>query len=124
MNLRQRIAKKRLSEIQGELVPVSLNGAPAWMTRVYANNHYVVMINDNAQSDKGKCIQCLIQRCDDKPIPNHWVVIQKIKNDVFGEEVTAVEYYPSQSSLVDHHNIYWIWIFPEGVLPIPKAPLK
>jgi len=35
-------------------------------------------------------------------------------------ETTAVEYYPAKSELVDEANIYWLWIFPEGVLPIPK----
>ena len=33
------------------------------------------------------------------------------------EETTAVEYYPAQSELIDDHNIYWLWIFPNDVLP-------
>jgi hypothetical protein len=45
--------------------------------------------------------------------------MQRIKNEIFGPETWAVEYYPSQSKLQDIHNIYWLWIYPGEVLPIP-----
>lgn len=61
----------------------------------------------------------MIQKHDDTPIQQHWATIQKIKNEIFGEETTAVEYYPAKSNLIDDHNIYWLWIFPDGALPIP-----
>jgi hypothetical protein len=64
-------------------------------------------------------VQVLIQKIDNTPSLNHWSEIQKIKNELFGEETTAVEYYPAQSELIDNHNIYWIWIYPAGILPIP-----
>jgi hypothetical protein len=92
---------------------------PMGMTRSFKNNRYVVMIFDLSRVTTGFAIQVLIQKIDNTPIINHWAEIQKIKNEIFGEEVTAVEYYPPQSQLVDKHNIYWIWIFPAGVLPMP-----
>jgi hypothetical protein len=89
------------------------------MTRAFSNNHYVVMVNDNAQTTSGPAIRAMIQRHDDRPLPNHWADVQAIKNELFGDEATAVEYYPAESELIDDHNIYWIWVFPAGVLPFP-----
>jgi predicted SnoaL-like aldol condensation-catalyzing enzyme len=92
---------------------------PKGMTKAYSNNRYVVMIYENSLTTSGSATRCMIQKIDNTPILNHWSEIQKIKNEIFGEEVTAVEYYPAQSKLVDDYNIYWIWIFDSGVLPIP-----
>lgn len=89
----------------------------SWMTRVYANNRYVVMINDHMKTTHGEAICAMIQAVDDKPIPNHWYELQRIKNTIFGKEAMGIEYYPAQSKLTDDHNIYWLWIFPEGVIP-------
>jgi len=112
-------ANKLLKLPPGKLMPVDLviNPHPSWMTRVYRNNRYVVMIDDNAKTSKGPAIKAMVQRHDDTPIPNHWRELQNIKNEIFGPETTAIEYYPAESELVDEHNIYWLWIFPDGVLP-------
>lgn len=77
------------------------------------------MVYENHPVSSGLATCALIQKHDDTPIVRHWSEIQKIKNEIFGEATTAVEYYPAQSELIDDHNIYWIWIFPEGALPIP-----
>jgi hypothetical protein len=92
---------------------------PRGMTRAFRNTRYTVMIYDNQSVSTGKAIRVMIQKHDDRPILNHWSEIQKIKNEIFGEEVTAIEYYPAEKDLIDDYNIYWIWIFPEGVLPMP-----
>ena len=92
---------------------------PDWMTRAYTNNRYLVMIDDNAKTTKGTAIRAMIQRHDEMPIQNHWAELQNIKNSIFGLEAVAVEYFPRQTDLVDMHNIYWMYIFPEDVLPIP-----
>lgn len=115
-------ANKRFKLPPGGFKPIdlTLNPHPHWMTRAFVNNRYMVMINDLAETDKGQAIRAMIQRHDDSPIPNHWSELQKIKNELFGEQTVAVEYYPRMSELIDDHNIYWLWIYPEGVLPIPK----
>ena len=112
-------ANKLLKLPPGKLMPVDLviNPHPSWMTRVYRNNRYVVMIDDNAKTSKGPAIKAMVQRHDDTPIPNHWRELQNIKNEIFGPETTAIEYFPAESELVDEHNIYWFWIFPDGDLP-------
>lgn len=92
---------------------------PKGMTRAFRNTRYTVMIYDNSPTNKGNAIRVMIQKHNDTPILNHWSEIQKIKNEIFGEEVTAIEYYPAKSQLIDDFNIYWIWIFPQDILPIP-----
>lgn len=96
----------------------SVLSIPPGMTRAYRNTRYTVMVYDYVITTKGKAIQALVQKHDDTPIMNHWSEMQKIKNEIFGEEVTAIEYYPAESKLINHHNIYWMWIFPEDVLPL------
>ena len=92
---------------------------PKGMTRAYKNTRYIVMVYDNSIVSTGTAIRIMVQKHDDTPILNHWSEMQKIKNEIFGKETTAIEYYPAESLLVNDHNIYWMWIFPEGVLPIP-----
>ena len=102
-------------------MPVELSQCeyvPEWMTRAYKNNRFVVMINDRALTTAhGHAIRAMIQRHDDTPIS--WQSKREIKNELFGTETTAIEYYPAESDLIDDHNIYWLWIFPEGILPKP-----
>lgn len=119
----RRLAAKQERRISSPtFFPVDLSVAtkvPPGMTRAFRNNLFMVMIWDDRQTTKGPAIQALIQQHDDRPIEKHWATIQKIKNELFGSETTAIEFYPAESELVNHHNIYWIWIFPEGVLPKP-----
>ena|SRR5579863_6522738 len=92
---------------------------PTGMTRAYRNNRFTVMVYDNEKTTHGHAINVLIERHDALPIPGHWKEIQTIKNEIFGPETWAVEYYPPESELIDTKNIYWIWIYPPGVLPEP-----
>lgn len=75
------------------------------------------MVWDNCRTTQGAATRAMVQNLSNTRIINHWSEMQKIKNEIFGEETVAVEYYPAQSKLVDNANIYWLWIFPEGVLP-------
>lgn len=122
----QRAAAKRiLRQPAGELKLVDFSKCqhPAWMTRAYRNNRYVVMINDNAQMTGGiTAIKAMVQTHDDKPIKNHWREMQAIKNEVFGREATAIEYYPPESELIDQANIYWLWVLPGHALPKASTP--
>lgn len=79
---------------------------PSWMTRAYQNNRYTVMVQDDCKTTSGPAIRAMIQAHDDRPITYHWSEIQKIKNQIFGEETWAVEYYPAESELRDDYNIY------------------
>ncbi len=94
---------------------------PKGMTRAYRNTRFIVMVYDNSPVSTGTAIRVMVQKHNDTPIVNHWSEMQKIKNEIFGEETTAIEYYPANSQLIDDYNIYWFWIFPEGALPIPNV---
>lgn len=116
----QRKEAKRLIKMppgKFNAVDLSTRPHPDWMTRAFTNNRYCVMIMDNCPTTKGNCIRAMIQRHDDIPIPNHWAELQKIKNELFGHEATGIEYYPRHSELVNFHNIYWMFIFPDDILP-------
>lgn len=91
---------------------------PPGMTRAYRNNRYTVMVFDNKMTTHGPAICALIERIDCEPIPGHWRQMQNIKNEIFGRETVGIEYYPAESQLLDAHNIYWLWIFPKGVIPL------
>jgi len=113
-------ARKLLKKPKGKLLPLDLTDCskPHWMTRAYGNNRYVVMIDDAAKMTQDvTAIKAMVQRHDDKPIPNHWREMQSIKNEIFGENTVGIEYYPATSELLDDHNIYWLWILPDGILP-------
>ena len=115
-------AKKQLKQPVTNFQQIDLGLAtfiPKGMTRAFKNTRYVVMVYDNSPVTTGTAIRVMVQKHNDTPILNHWSEMQKIKNEIFGEETIAVEYYPAKSQLIDDHNIYWFWIFPENVLPIP-----
>lgn len=121
---RRKKAKRMLKKGIGpwNKVDLATRPHPEWMSRCFMNNKYIVMIDDSAKTTHGTAIMAMIQMHTDRPLQMHWREIQKIKNELFGEDTTAVEYFPAVSDLVDLHNIYWIWIFPAGVLPIPIIP--
>jgi hypothetical protein len=49
-------------------------------------------------------------RRNDQSTNISWEAKQRIKNEVIGEEVSAIEVYPKCSQLVDQANMYWLWI--------------
>ena len=120
--LRKKEAKKLFKKPAGKLERIDLSSksnVPQWMTRAYSNNRYVVMIDDAAKMTRGvTATKAMIQRHDNKPIPNHWKEIQAIKNEIFGVDATGAEFYPAVSELVDDFNIYWLWILPAYSLPL------
>ena len=121
---RQRLlaARKEFKKPVTKFEQIDLSKAPfilKGMTRAFRNTRYTVMVYDNSPTTKGSATKVMVQKHDDTPILRHWSEMQKIKNEIFGEETTAVEYYPAQSKLIDVHIIYWFWIFPNDQLPIP-----
>lgn len=113
-------AQELFKKPAGKLEPCDFSVArliPTGMTRAFKNNRFVVMVYDNTLTSNGFATKCLIQRHDNQPIPNHWKEMQSIKNELFGDDVTGIEYYPKTEKLMDSHNIYWLWIFPDGIIP-------
>jgi len=118
---RRKAASELFRLSPGKLEPIDLRTVskiPTGMTRAFKNNRYIVMVFDNTKTTQGLATRALIQRADDEPISNHWREIQSIKNEIFGSETVGIEYYPAESKLQDSHNIYWLWIFPPGIIPL------
>jgi hypothetical protein len=116
-------AKQQETAVSAKFIQIDLLKAsfvPRGMTRAFRNNKFTVMVYDDSPTTHGPAIRVMIQNHYDKPIEGHWATIQKIKNEIFGPETTAVEYYPAESDLINDHNIYWIWIFPKDILPLIK----
>ena len=105
-------AKRLLNKPAGkfEVIDLGMTNHPDWMTRAYKNNRYIVMIDDYAKTKGFDAIKMMVQTHDNTPIQNHWRELQNIKNEIFGEEETAVEFYPPESELVDEANVYWLWV--------------
>lgn len=76
------------------------------------NNQFVVMIRE-VETDWGVMAHAVIKSASDDDIP--WRDKQRIKNEIFGDECIAVEVFPKKSELVDHANLYHIWILPDGM---------
>lgn len=93
---------------------------PRGATEAFANNHYVAFIYPSMRAYINgslktmiKVKRLMVQRHDNKPIPNHWRELQNIKNDILGSNVQAIEFYPPEDDVIDHANIYWLWILPD-----------
>ena len=69
--------------------------------------------------EAGKMAWISIKRRDKCPI-HDWRDMQRIKNDVVGEECEAMEIYPAESRLMDTANQYHLFAFtnPENTIPI------
>lgn len=120
--IRKSVAKKSLAKPKGKFEELERTASqPDWMTRVFRNNHYTVMIDDNAILSNGqRAIKAMIQRHDDRPFTRHWREMQSIKNEIFGADKVGIEFYPPESELIDDYNIYWLWIIDEQPRYIPK----
>lgn len=77
--------------------------------RVYQNNKYIVQIFDNVER-KGKVYTKVMLRKSDSTPMIGWNDLYRIKCEIFGDEVEAVQFLPPKSELVDVANLYWFWI--------------
>lgn len=58
-----------------------------------------------------------VRRHDESTVVT-WSDLQRIKNELFGADVLAVQVLPPESKLVDAANIYWFYVYPDDeILP-------
>lgn len=82
---------------------------------VYKNSFYQVDVTRYPQEDEpGKELVHLSIKTLDKSARHDWREFQRIKNELVGPEIEAVELYPAESRLVDTSNQYHLWCFPAG----------
>ncbi len=101
------------------LKPIRENSLPHGAAAAFSNNRYIIIVYENIQTTKGVAKQVLIQNVFGTRLRDHWSEIQRIKNELFGDEAVGIEFYPSESELVNEHNIYWLWIIDTTLLPMP-----
>ena len=77
---------------------------------VWLNDRYVVHLARHAD---GWVKELSIRRQDRKPARD-WRDFMRIKDQLAGPEVEAVELYPARSRVVDTANQFWLWCFPPG----------
>lgn len=76
---------------------------------VFQNNKYIVMCFKNSWRKGNYYTKVMCRRSDSAPIYS-WNDLYRIKNEIFGEEIEAVQFMPKKSELVDDANLYWFWI--------------
>lgn len=79
------------------------------LDRIYINNIFVVQVFKPVQTTWGELIKVGVRRNDEAPV-HSWSDLQRIKNEVFGQNYYAIEVYPSEMDVVDVANMYWIWV--------------
>lgn len=74
------------------------------------NNKYIVQIFYKNRGMFGKFFdKYMIRRSDSEPVKD-WHDIQRIKNEIIGEDREAFQIFPKQKELVDVANLYWLWV--------------
>jgi hypothetical protein len=83
--------------------------------KMYWNSRYHVWVRDFHSDAFGGVITHLSIKRNDKEPLHDWRDLQRIKNELAGEEREAFELYPAESRIVDLANQYHLWVLPEGM---------
>jgi len=77
---------------------------------VWINHKYTVQVT---RREDGSVAELSIRR-NDRKAAHDWRDFQRIKNEIAGDEIEAVELYPAMSRLMDTANQYYIFCLPPG----------
>lgn len=89
---------------------------PRGCVSIHQNSRWMIFVYGKASTWLGEATLVMIRSTANawKPPTGHsWSDFQRIKDEMFGAEAQAVEFYPRQSDLVDQVNVYWLWILAE-----------
>jgi hypothetical protein len=90
-------------------------GGTTWpVDKVYQNNKYIVQVFYNDISKGRQMTRVMVRRSDGAAICN-WQDLFRLKNEIFGEEIEAIQYLPKKSELTDVANLYWFFIEEKSV---------
>lgn len=119
---REAIATGRWRPWESMPIPLDWGNYSGWVrevTRVERNWLYVVLIRPVATA-WGEVHHLAIRTPSSLEPP--WRDKQRIKDDLFGPEFTAVEVMPPQGELIDEADMYHMWVMPaEFMLPFTIA---
>lgn len=82
----------------------------------WKNSRYTVLVRYTKDRFGDDLVHLSIKRNDKNPM-HDWRDMQRIKNEILGEDEEAVEIYPAESRLVDTANQYHLWCFMGQRLP-------
>lgn len=77
---------------------------------IFSNSRYQVSMWLDEDPTMGKFVHLSI-RDHDRSARHDWRDLQRIKNELCGDEFDAVEVYPAESRLVDTANQYHLFVF-------------
>lgn len=80
---------------------------------LWVNSRYHVFVRFIKHPDVGELTHLSIKH-NDKSCPRDWRELQRIKNELCGDEREALEIYPAESRLVDMSNQFHLWVMPAG----------
>ena len=90
----------------GQVVKSDLPNTPDGV--VWENSRFVVIARDCGGGGEGKLIWLSIKNADNSA-RHDWREFMRIKNELVGTDVEAVELYPAESRLVDASNQWHLW---------------
>lgn len=76
----------------------------------WKNSRYTVLVRYTKDNYDQDLVHLSIKRNDKNPM-HDWRDMQRIKNEILGEEEEAMELYPAESRLIDTANQYHLWCF-------------
>jgi hypothetical protein len=90
---------------------LALNGkiSENYPDQVFQNNLFIVQVFKNVNRFGRIYTKIMIRRSDSQPIEK-FTTLQRIKNEILGTDVEAIQFFPKESELVDVANLYWLWI--------------
>ena len=87
---------------------------------VWKNHLYTVMVRDaESQSENWPPIVHLSIRRNDRQPVSDWRDVQRIKNELVGEECEGLQLFPAESRLVDTSNQYHVYCLKQPGLRFP-----
>jgi hypothetical protein len=81
--------------------------------KLWSNDRYVVIEDSAGELAPDGWTWLSIRRQDRSPRIS-WRDLQRIKNDICGEEAEAIEVYPAESRLIDGANQRHLWVLKSG----------
>lgn len=102
-------------------LPDGIPGGKGWCKQVrtvYVNNLYVALYRPFRDENGNEVVHLAIRTASQLEPP--WRDMQRIKNEICGEEATAVQVMPPASELVDEADMYHMWVL-SGRLPFTLA---
>lgn len=89
-----------------------------WQYQVSVRKTPTDMPREDGKEGTINLVHLSIKRLDRKPV-HDWRDLQRIKNQLLGEECEAMELYPAESRLVDTANQYHLWGYDDVNLRAP-----